>query len=71
MADPRSVEKTTKYVTTVDQLSEAWAFVMEHIEHVGPHPEIEISPIEVMPVGSDVWSSRFSVRVEGMVEEHA
>ena len=63
------VEVTTRYATSVDDLPAAWAFVMEHLDSVGPDPSIDIGPL---------WSSvddfnirRFSVVVSGMVEAEA
>lgn len=54
------IEVTTKYATTVNTLPEAWAFVMNHIDRVGPDPHIRISP---------VWLTdprEFEVTVHGM-----
>lgn len=45
------VEITTKYVTTVDTMAEAWAFVMERLDRVGPDPHIDIRPIRIISVG--------------------
>lgn len=74
-----SVEVTTKYATTVNDLPSAWAFVMERLDSVGPDPRVIISPIWVMDIptmqagldGEDVPPSprQFEVVVEGMVEE--
>jgi hypothetical protein len=68
------VEVTTRYATTVDDLSAAWAFVMKTLEEVGPDPSVEISPIWLRPfdfAGDDdePWPRQFSVVVSGMVEE--
>lgn len=73
------VEVTTKYVTTVDDLPAAWAFVMERIDSVGPDPRISISPIHVQPVSiaemfddpdaEHAWKREFEVVVSGIVEE--
>jgi hypothetical protein len=41
----RAVEVTTRYATSVQTLSEAWAFVMERIDSVGPNPSIQIVPL--------------------------
>lgn len=71
------VEVTTKYATTVDDLSAAWAFVMEHLDCVGDHPHIEIRPISSIGVADmldglegreagDGWKQQFEVVVEGM-----
>lgn len=69
-----SVEITTRYATTVDDLSSAWAFVMDRLDRAGDNPSITISPIWTYNV-SDIDSDqtpprRFEVVVEGMVEEN-
>jgi hypothetical protein len=65
------IEVTTRYVTTVDNLSEAWAFVMERLDSVGPDPSVEISPVWTLSSlpGDDEMPRQFSVVVSGMVEE--
>ena len=67
------VEVTTRYVTTANSLIDAWAFVMEKIEQVGPDPSIEIKPVwskDYDSVGDDEpWPRHFEVVVSGMVEE--
>lgn len=75
------VEVTTRYVTSVDTLPEAWAFVMERIDVVGPEPQVHITPRHIMPVGAMIdalegaddseerWTTCFEVVVSGMVEE--
>lgn len=70
----RPVERTSKIVTSVQTLPEAWAFIMEHIESVGPRPQIHISPITIfdasaMTSGSDECEELFEVSVSGMVED--
>ncbi len=71
------VEVTTRYVTTVDDLASAWAFVMDHLDHLdrlGPDPEVHIKPIWIMNVhevldGSEERPARqFEVVVSGMVQ---
>lgn len=39
------IEVTRKFATTVEELADAWAFVMEHIDEVGDSPRITISPV--------------------------
>lgn len=66
------VEVTTKYATTVDDLSGAWAFVMDRLDQVGPDPTIRIGPvwtISANDVDLDPSPRHFEVVVEGMVEE--
>jgi hypothetical protein len=38
------VEVATRYSTTVDDMPTAWAFVMEHIDKLGPEPSVNIYP---------------------------
>lgn len=69
------VEVTTRFATTVDELSDAWAFIMAKLEDVGPDPSVEISPIWLRPMDfagndEDPWPRQFSVVVSGMVEEN-
>lgn len=67
------VEVTTRYATTTADLAGAWAFVMDHIESVGPDPSIRITPVWTVSVHDDDdfedVPRHFSVVVEGMVEK--
>lgn len=73
------VEVTTKYVTSVDTIADAWAFVMSRIDDVGPEPSVSIRPFSSIGVadiidgledqGGEGWARRFEVVVEGMVHE--
>lgn len=68
------VEVTTRYVTSVDSLAAAWAFVMERVDAVGPDPSISIKPVwqvSVHDIDTEVvdWPRVFEVVVEGMVQE--
>lgn len=47
----RDVEITTKRVTTVDSVQEAFAFIMEHLDEVGDQPRIEIDPFTDLGAG--------------------
>jgi hypothetical protein len=72
--DTAPVEVTTRYATTVDELSEAWAFVMHRLDEVGPDPSVHITPVwtfSVHDMDSDAQEPprQFSVVVEGMVPE--
>lgn len=73
MAQRSATERTVKYATTVDDLTDAWAFVMQYVEEVGPSPQITISPmwqIEWDGIGEAPPSDRrFEVAISGMVEE--
>lgn len=61
MPEISPVEMTTKFATLSDSLTDAWAFVMEHVDSVGPDPTISISPV----FGEE---RLFEVMVRGMVE---
>lgn len=69
------IEVTTRYATTVDDLTAAWAFVMDRLDRVGPDPTVEISPFWAFNIhdgleGRDETPARqFSVVVSGMVPE--
>jgi hypothetical protein len=68
------VEITTTYVTSVATLPEAWAFVMEHIDKLGPRPTVRVDPrtiYAVNEIGDDDarGESLFEVLVSGMREE--
>lgn len=68
------VEVTTRYATTVDDLTAAWSFVMARVDQVGPNPSIKISPIwsyGVVDMDRDERDAprQFEVVVSGMVEE--
>lgn len=68
------IEKTTRYATTVETLTDAFTFVMEQVDIVGPDPSITITPSWTYSVHDidreDHEAPRhFSVVVSGMVEE--
>lgn len=75
MTTKHAIEVTTKFVTTVDDLPTAWAFVMDHIDALGPDPQVQIRPIWLMSVteamdGRDERPMRqFEVVVSGMVPQ--
>ena len=69
-----TVEKTTRYVTSVDTLAEAWEFIMGRLDLVGDYPTISIQPIDLyytVTFGEDGMQvvRKFEVLVEGMKEE--
>jgi hypothetical protein len=75
VSDP--IERTTRYATSVDELGDAWAFVMDHLEKVGPDPEVSIKPFWRMKIhdmdrpdydDEAKPPRRFGVVVSGMVE---
>ncbi len=67
------IERTTKYATSVDDLADAWAFIMERLDAVGPDPQITISPIWSFSASSlDVEQDpprRFEVSVSGTIHD--
>lgn len=63
------IEVTTRYATTVPELSDAWAFVMDRVDAVGASPQIHITPIWVIGRNDEEDYRKFEVVVEGMVEE--
>lgn len=68
-----AIEVTTRLATTVNELADAWAFVMEHIDSVGPDPSVKIDPVWSRGFDqvddNDPWPRHFSVVVSGMVED--
>lgn len=64
------VEVHTRYATTTNTLAEAWSFVMDRIDKVGPDPAIEITPCWfVCSANAEHADRHFSVVVSGAVEE--
>lgn len=63
------VERTSKIVTSVDTLPQAWQFVMAHIESVGPRPSVHISPVTHIAMNGDDYTELFEVAVSGMVTD--
>lgn len=62
------VEVTTRYVTTVPELTDAFAFVMDRIDTCGADPMVSIRPTWRFDDNGD--STRFfEVTVEGMKEQ--
>ncbi len=69
MAD---VMYTAKYSTLVNEITEAWTFVMSHIEKVGADPQIFIGPewgCGNPHDGDDEHGECFSTRRFGVVVE--
>lgn len=79
MSTRTPVEVTTRYATSVDDMTAAWAFVMARLDTVGPAPSVTIRPVWIFPVaqmidaldgGDDDGGHRqFEVVVEGSVKE--
>lgn len=72
------VEVTLQFETVVDDLTEAWAFIMDRIERVGPDPSVHIHPAKEGPppmiqmlVNGEVREAtrKFHVVVEGTARE--
>lgn len=61
------VAVTTRYAMWVDEMTQAWAFVMEHLELVGPDPSVKITPHMTVHVEDqdEEPKRRFSVVIEG------
>lgn len=64
-----AIEVTTRYATSVDELADAWAFVMAHVDKVGADPYIGIKPL--WSSGDGFTKRRFKVVASGLVEEMA
>ena len=70
-------EKTTRYAATVEDMTAAWRFVMDKLDHVGPDPVVEIKPMWFYsnsgPGSIDddeaEGTRHFEVVVSGMIEE--
>lgn len=63
------IEVSVSYGTFVETIAEAWAFVMEHVDHVGDEPTVEIHPQWLFPEDDqDSPIDGFSVAVSGSVE---
>lgn len=43
MAKIKPTEVFTRFSTVVEELTDAWVFVMEHTSLVGPYPSVEIN----------------------------
>lgn len=61
------IEVTTKYATTVSNLTEAWSFIMEHIDKVGLFPSVNIHPIWIFKDNEEY--KELEVSVEGTIEK--
>lgn len=74
----RVVEVSIRYETVADDLTEAWAFIMDKIEAVGPDPSVHIHPaadgpppilVALMGAEQPPSTRRFHVVVEGSSQE--
>ncbi len=72
------VEVSIRYETVVDDITDAWAFIMAHIEKVGPDPSVNIRPASDTPppilqalLGQEpsIGTRRFHVAVEGSMQK--
>ncbi len=71
-----SVEYTAKYATVVDEINEAFVFIMAHLDKVGAEPSIWITPMWLVDHalnddGEQVHVSvcKFEVVVSGSFED--
>lgn len=62
MSEAACVEVRTSYTTLVPDMAAAWVFVMAHVDTVGPHPAVHITPLHDE-------RKRFEVTVSGMTEQ--
>lgn len=72
MSGHTPAEVTVRYACCADDLTSAWAFVMEHLDKVGPSPSIEIKPIwtfSALPGTDDESKQSFDVGVSGTITE--
>jgi hypothetical protein len=72
MAKLTPVEVTKSYAATVESLADAWEFVMDRVDSVGPDPTIAIKPMWSYTLIDDdnpIESRAFEVLVSGMEEE--
>lgn len=72
------VEVTTNYVTHVAELSDAWAFIMDRVDRLGPDPTIAIVPFWACVVSEDEdgdevheQKRRFQITLSGSVPENS
>ena len=61
------IEIVSKYLTTVETMSDAWEFVMEYIDELGDEPTVEIHPCWGVD-DDDSETCHFHVMVEGCIE---
>lgn len=66
MGQRSATEHTEKFATTVDEMTDAFVFIMEHLDRVGNSPSVQINPS---------WSSEddfqkcyYEVSISGMTE---
>ena len=68
-----TTERTISYAAAVDSLSDAWSFVMAHLDELGDEPTIEIKPEHIFYIADAVEGierepiRQFGVRVSGMI----
>lgn len=62
------VEKTVSWVTTVPDMTSAFAFVMGHVDEFRS-PSIMINPLWTQEVGADDWTLGFEVKISGEVTD--
>lgn len=68
------VEQYVKFQADVLDIASAWAFVMEHIDQVGPDPQISIKPMLVYQASLSNESSyrrEFRCVVKGRIDDQS
>lgn len=59
-----SVEVTVRFAKGgFTELAEVWAFIMAHVDKVGPDPTIEVSPTWSVPVMPDQYANEDSQQI--------
>ena len=64
-----SVKVTTRFTAIVGSLSDAWAFVLDHLDRVGESPSIEIRPNQHVLYGALERPISFEVEISGVIYE--
>lgn len=54
-------ERTLQYADVVATIGEAWAFVMDHLDELGPTPRIMINPVHWVKDGIETTWLEVSV----------
>lgn len=67
------VQHTVKYETLAEDMTTAWAFVMAHIDKVGPEPSVTIRPCLVwkdQSVGGEgKYYTQFRCKISGRIDQ--
>ncbi|MGC4106061.1 MAG: hypothetical protein QM753_06860 [Thermomicrobiales bacterium] len=60
-------EKFVRYTTTVDDLTDVWAFVMTHVDEFNGRPSIEVRAMTIHDLVLPIERTGFAVAVFGTV----